>query len=91
VDGGPPRKLPFEGAYRWRDGDRLVYIPLAAGAPVHEVREYDARSEESRPLLDPATVPIRVANNDWSVSPDGQTLAWVAEDDRNLWVVDLPE
>jgi Tol biopolymer transport system component len=91
VDGGPPRKLPFEGAYRWRDGDRLVFMPLEPGAPVHKVLEYDARTQQSRQLLDPATVPIRVANNDWSVSPDGQTLAWVAEEDRNLWVVDLPE
>jgi hypothetical protein len=90
VDDGPPRKLPFEGAYRWRDGNRLVFIPLEPGAPVNNVLEYDVRTNEARQLLDPATVPMRVANNDWSVSPDGQSLVWVAEEDRNLWAVDLP-
>jgi hypothetical protein len=41
-------------------------------------------------LLDPAEVPIHIANNDWSVSPDGHTMAFVSQDDRNIWVIDLP-
>jgi hypothetical protein len=88
--GGPPRRLPFVGAYRWRDGHRLIYVPMEPGAGTHSVWQYDAQSEEATRLLDPAATPLRIADNDWSVAPDGHSLAFLSEVDRNLWVVDLP-
>ena len=86
---GTARKLPFEGAYRWRDGERLLYLPLQLDVPAHSVWELHVESGEQRLLLGP-DLGIRVASNDWSVSPDGASLAWVDERERDLWLVDLP-
>ncbi len=88
--GGQPRQLGFVGAFRWRDAHRLVYVPMAPGSAHHSVWQYDAATGETVLLLDPVDAPLRIANNDWSVSPDGMTMAFVSEDDRNVWVVDLP-
>jgi hypothetical protein len=90
TDGGEPRKLDVVGAYRWRDGRRLVYIPMEPGTAYHTVKELDVVTGEHRTLISPTTVPIRVASNDWSVAPDGGTMAFLSEDDRNIWVIDLP-
>jgi hypothetical protein len=90
TDGGPARKLPFQGAYRWRDGGHLVYVPMEPGAASHSVWQLDVATGETTRLLDPAAVPMHIANNDWSISPDGATLAWRAAEDGNVWVVDLP-
>lgn len=88
--GGEARRLDFVGAYRWRDGDRLVLVPMTPGQAYHSVWELDVRNWQMRLLLDPAEVPLRIADNDWSISPDGYTMAFVSEDDRNIWIVDLP-
>lgn len=88
---GEPRKLELPGAYRWRDDDRLVYIPMLPGAPAHAVLQFDALLGRSSILLDPSDLPIRVAGNDWSISPDGNHLAFLAEADRCIWLLDLAE
>jgi hypothetical protein len=90
TDGGEPSKLAFVGAYRWRDGHRLVYIPMLPGTGSDAVFETDVVTGATRLLIDPATSTVRVASNDWSISPDGATLVFLSEDDRNLWAVDLP-
>jgi Tol biopolymer transport system component len=90
TSGGPPRKLDFVGAYRWRDGHRLVLVPMEPGADYHSVWQLDVESYEMVRLVDPEDVPVRIANNDWSISPDGHTMAYVTEDDRSVWVIDLP-
>ncbi len=86
---GERRRLPVDAAYRWRDGHRLAYIPLGS-APWHDVWQFDVATGETRRLLEGRALSLRVANNDWSFSPDGQTLAFVAEQDRSVWVIDLP-
>jgi hypothetical protein len=88
--GGPATKLPFVGAYRWRDDARLVFLPLDLTAPEPEVWEYDARSGDMAQLLAPAFEEVRVANNDWSISPDGWRMVYRSVTDMNLYVVDLP-
>lgn len=88
--GGAPTKLPFVGAYRWRDRDRLVYVPMELGVPWHSIWQYDATKRQGERLMDPAAAQIRIANNDWSISPDGHSMAFMSEQDRNLWVLDLP-
>ena len=90
MPGGEARKLDFVGAYRWRDGSRLAYVPMQLGAPSHELWQIDVETGETERLLGPESFPFRIANNDWSISPDGATLAFVSEADRNLWVADLP-
>jgi hypothetical protein len=91
LDGAPPQKLPFEGAYHWRDGHRLVYVPLAPGDSDRALWEVDVATMATRKLVSGDGGWLRIADNDWSVSPDGRTAAFVNELDRNVWVVDLPE
>ncbi|MGE5139561.1 MAG: hypothetical protein ACM3JD_08880 [Rudaea sp.] len=87
---GPAAKLPFFGAFQWRDESRIVYVPLDVGAPSHQFREYDAASDADRPLTDPAALAFMIGNGDWAVSPDGQKVVFVSAKDWNLWLVDLP-
>lgn len=86
-----PRKLELHGAYRWRDDQRLLYVPQLPGAAGHALLEFDVRQGASRVLVDPEHLALRIADNDWSVSPDGKRLAFRSEDDRTLWLLDLPE
>jgi hypothetical protein len=86
-----PRKLEAYGAYRWRDESRLVYVPMMPGAAQHALIEFDVHRGASTLLFDPASMPIRIASNDWSIAPDGGTMAFVSADDRNIWVLSLPD
>lgn len=85
------RRLEVFGAYRWRDDSRLVYVPMLPGAGSHALVEYDATSGSSALLFDPTELPISIAANDWSISPDGKVLAFRSADDGNIWLVNLPE
>lgn len=85
--GGTARKLPWLGSYRWRDGDRLVYVALEPGVKSHVLREYHAATKQTRTLLD---LGAKISNDQWQVSPDGKQVVFVNALDRNLWVVGLP-
>lgn len=86
---GRIKKLEFEGAYRWRTPNRLVYVPMHPDGSNHVVWEMDAVTGAARAIIGPEAQ-IRIANNDWSISPDGATMVWVDERGRGLWAVDLP-
>lgn len=91
-----PKKLPFFGAYRWRDDHRIVYIPFDPAATAHQFYEYNVLSGQSRPLpaADGQPSPLMIANNDWHISPDGRKIALVATQNRQLngiWVVELSD
>jgi hypothetical protein len=90
TDGGDARKLDFVGAYRWRDDSRLVYVPMQLGADSHELWQIDVESGSTTRLLGPQDARLRIAGNEWSVSPDGASLVYLNGDDHSLWVVDLP-
>lgn len=86
-----PQKLPFFGTYRWRDNQRLVYIPFDPQAAEHNFYEYDVRTRQTRSLF-PGGTGLVVANNDWRVSPDGGKIALLAAKGTGLdgiWVLDL--
>lgn len=88
-----PEKLPFYGAYRWRDGQHLIYVPYNPTAAEHIFYEYDVTTGESRQLI-PAGSHVVIANNDWQVSPDGDKIALVATDSMQLngiWVIDIDQ
>jgi hypothetical protein len=87
---GAPRRLPFIGSFRWRDADRLAYIPQTLDAPQDELWELDATTLATRRLLGPDEHPFRVANADWSISPGGRHLLYRSVADSNLWLVRLP-
>jgi hypothetical protein len=87
-----PYHLNFFGSYRWRDDTRLLYIPFVP--PKGELEspslwQYDVVAGQSERLTDPDQLPLRIANNDWSVSPDGRYVVFVSATDHNLWLLDL--
>lgn len=89
--GAPPRRLDgLFGAFRWRDGHRLAIIPFEPGASSHRVVEMDAATGAQRGLTDPAVTPFRIADGDWSLSPDGRHLAFVSAADDALYAIALP-
>jgi Tol biopolymer transport system component len=87
---GERRQLSQFGAFRWRDDNRLLLIPLDLSQPVHQLWQIDAASGQSTPLTDPALLPFKVANGDWSLSPDGQSIVFLSAQDNNLWLIRLP-
>ena len=87
------QKLPFFGSYRWRDDQRLIYVPLDPDAAWHDFYEYNLQSGQSRPLF-PDGTNLTIANNDWGVSPDGSKIALVAAKGAELdgiWVVEIDQ
>jgi WD40-like Beta Propeller Repeat len=84
------RRLDLFGAYKWRTAGQLLVIPFEPESSVHQLWQVEALTGETRPLTDPLTTPIRIANGDWAVSPDGRYMAWVSALDQNIWVLDLP-
>jgi dipeptidyl aminopeptidase/acylaminoacyl peptidase len=88
---GETRPLPFVGAYRWRTADTILVIPFEPGAASFRLQEYNVTTDTMRDLTDPAVVPFRIHNNDWSLSPDGNRIVFVNAADRNLWVLELGE
>jgi dipeptidyl aminopeptidase/acylaminoacyl peptidase len=89
--GAQPRKLDFFGAYRWRDGNRLLFVPVKTGAPANELWQLDATTGESTQLIAAeAASPFKIGNGDWDVSPDGARIVFLNARDRNLWLAQLP-
>jgi Tol biopolymer transport system component len=80
-------RLDLFGAYRWRDGSRLLVIPLDLASPTHRLWQVQAGGGQPEPLTDPSVTPFKVANGDWSVSPDGQHIVFVSAADHNLWLL----
>ena len=77
-------------SYRWRDDGRLLVVPLDLTQAVHQLWEVQAATGEAYPLTDRASTPFKIANGDWSVSPDGQRIAFVSASDGNIWLLELP-
>lgn len=88
-DGSARKKLDFFGAYQWRDGHRLIYVPLELDQPSHVFWEYDANTGARRPLTNPALTPFKIANGDWVLSPDGTKIVFLNAADLNLWLWEL--
>ena len=44
---------------------------------------------EVRRVADPDVTPLKVANGDWQVSPDGHHVVFVESGDRNIWLLTL--
>jgi Tol biopolymer transport system component len=80
-------KLDVFGAYRWRDSNRLLVIPLDLAQPLHQILQVVPTSGAIVTLTTPETVPFKISNGDWSVSPDGQHIVFVSAQDGNLWLI----
>ncbi|MFN8447571.1 MAG: hypothetical protein U0521_02960 [Anaerolineae bacterium] len=79
------RRLPFFGAWRWRDADTLYYLPFDPASDLQSLHYYDLRTGEDRGLIEPSFL---VANGDWSVSPDGDQIAFWNANDLTLWLLE---
>ncbi len=88
--GGEARRLEHFGAYRWRDNDELLVIPLD-GAATQRLIGISAASGEARALIDPSVTPVRIAGGDWALSPEGQRIVFVSAEDHNLWILELTD
>ncbi|WP_221088311.1 TolB-like translocation protein [Deinococcus aquaedulcis] len=85
--GGTPRELNDYGSYRWRDGGRLLLIPLNAAGGPHVLRQYTVQTGAWATLGD---LGDQVRQSDWGVSPDGAQLNFLSAKDGNVRVVRLP-
>jgi hypothetical protein len=81
-----PKKLDFFGPVQWRDVNRFIYVPLETNVASHAFYEYDTRTNISRRLTDPKATPFKIANGDWTVSPDGNKIVFLNAQDLNLWL-----
>ena len=89
--GQPAQKLPFFGTYRWRDDQRLIYVPFDPVATYHNFYEYNVVTGKGYPLF-PDGTQLTIANNDWQVSPDGRKIVMVAASGLELdgiWVLEI--
>ena len=86
----PVINYPEQG-YKWSDDQRLLIIPLDLSQPAHRLLQVEAASGQLQAVTDPAITPFKIANSDWSVSPDGEMMAFVSADDGNIWVLELPD
>jgi hypothetical protein len=83
--GAEAQHLPFFGAWRWRDADTVYYLPLDLSNDLQSLRYFDLRTSEDRGLIEPSFL---VANGDWSVSPDGDQIAFWNANDLTLWLLE---
>jgi Tol biopolymer transport system component len=82
--------LPAFGAYDWRDNDSLLLIPMRDNLEESmQIWSLDVRDNKTSRLTDPATVKFVISNGDWTVSPDGDAIAFVSSDDQNIWLIAL--
>jgi len=89
----PAQKLPFFGTYRWRDYERLIFVPFDPDAGEHNFYEYNLLTGETHSLF-PAGTGLMIANNDWQVSPDGAKIAMLAANGTEfdgIWVLDIDQ
>jgi len=86
-----PQKLPFFGAYRWRDSRNLIYVPFDPTAGEHNFYEYNLDTQTTRPLF-PTGTGLTITNNEWQVSPDGTKIVMLAANGfklDGLWLLEI--
>ncbi|MDW8299016.1 MAG: M23 family metallopeptidase [Anaerolineae bacterium] len=85
-EGAQARKLPFVGSFRWQDSDNLLYLPYMSATPA--LHRYNIHSGRDLRLAGDANL-LRIANDEWSVSPNGRQIALRSADDGALWLLNL--
>ncbi|MFN8419226.1 MAG: M23 family metallopeptidase [Anaerolineae bacterium] len=88
VPNATANKLAIFGSYRWRDSNSFYYVPLALGQSM-QLQMYDISTGQSTIVTDPAQQPISIANDDWSVSPDGNAILYWEGSDYTLRALNL--
>lgn len=88
ADASQRYKLEVAGGAHWRDASHLLIIPTEAESASQRVWEFDAKMGQAYPLTDPAVTPFKTVNNDWSVAPTGEHIAFYGEDEA-IWMITL--
>lgn len=85
--GTQPQLMPWFGSWRWRDSDELYVIPMETSADVTQtLHHYDLTTGVQTQLLTPA---FTVMNGDWSVSSDGNRIAYREANTVELTLLEL--
>jgi len=90
TDDGNASQLGLFGSYRWRSEERLLIVPLETNEAGDGLSEFDTTSGNMIRLFASGEVEFDIANNDWSVSPDGMYIAFHSAIDYNIWTLPLP-
>jgi Tol biopolymer transport system component len=85
------RKMELFGGYHWRDSTHMLIVPLELEKKAHRIIQVEAPTGSILPLTDPEKTPFKIANGDWSVSPDGEWIVFVSAWDGNIWTIHLGE
>jgi hypothetical protein len=84
-----PQRLSWFGAWMWRDANSLYYLPFDPASPYHGLHLYDVETGADQALIRAGESPFVVANGDWTVSPDGDQIAFMNALDYTLWLIDV--
>ena len=87
---GERKRLEIFGGYQWRDGGRLLVVPLDLSQPAHQLLQVQADTGQVIALTDPGVTPFKIANGDWRVSPAGDKIAFRSAEDGNIWLLEIP-
>lgn len=89
-DGRQAHKLGWVGSFRWTSGNQLYYLPLRQPADAASALwQYDPTPDKPLRLTDPARVPLRVALDQWQLTPDYKGIIFRNESDNALWLLNF--
>ena len=88
VSGAAAVQQDWFGAWRWRDSSSVFYIPFDPSTDQQIIRWRDLISGDDHTVTE---APIAIADGDWSVSADGQQIAFFSLFDRTIWVLESPD
>ncbi|GEM49556.1 peptidoglycan DD-metalloendopeptidase family protein [Deinococcus cellulosilyticus] len=84
---GRKLQVPGFGSYRWRDDDTLLTVPLRDTSGAHTVYRWTVGQKDMKELV---RLSGKISYDQWTISPDGQNLAYVSGKDRNIYGLKLP-
>lgn len=82
-------QLPWFGSWRWRDNDSVFYIPFDPTDNRMSLAYYHIPTATDRVLAARDAFAFTVANGDWSVSADGQRIAYLNAYDMTTWLLEI--
>jgi Tol biopolymer transport system component len=87
ADGSNREKLSWLGSWRWSwlEPERLYYLPVGENA----LWSYDFTNGKATRMTDPATMPLKVAGNEWVLLPADKGLVYRNASDNSLWWLQL--
>lgn len=91
TDGSHVERLTVFGSYRWRSEGQLMIMPLDLNQKYPDLYQLDLIDGMVWKLIDAQETALTITNNDWTVSPNGQWLLYHSSEDRNLWMLEIPE